>query len=144
MSKPHSWQKRPPCEGVWQFGHTAVGLADSVAEGATAVRTGELTITVGAAAAMFLGIGLAAVHALGIPEPALDGVREILVDPARTSVRLVVNPERMVIAEARRTSPSSAATHISCISFGATLAVTLTLPWPPSSISATAVPSSPE
>ncbi len=33
----------------------------------------------------------------------LEGVREILVDPARTSVRLVVNPERMVIAEARRT-----------------------------------------
>lgn len=33
----------------------------------------------------------------------LDGVREILTDPDRTSVRLVVNPERMVIAEARRT-----------------------------------------
>ena len=33
----------------------------------------------------------------------LDGVRDILGDPARTSVRLVVNPERMVIAEARRT-----------------------------------------
>jgi arsenite-transporting ATPase len=33
----------------------------------------------------------------------LDGVRELLMDPARTSVRLVVNPERMVIAEARRT-----------------------------------------
>ncbi|MGK2949821.1 MAG: ArsA family ATPase [Acidimicrobiales bacterium] len=33
----------------------------------------------------------------------LDGVREILTDPARTSVRLVVNPERIVIAEARRT-----------------------------------------
>jgi arsenite/tail-anchored protein-transporting ATPase len=33
----------------------------------------------------------------------LEGVREILTDPARTSVRLVVNPERMVIAEARRT-----------------------------------------
>ncbi len=33
----------------------------------------------------------------------LDGVREILLDPDRTSVRLVVNPERMVIAEARRT-----------------------------------------
>ena len=34
----------------------------------------------------------------------LDGVRELLTDPARTSVRLVVNPERMVIAEARRTA----------------------------------------
>ncbi|MGH9212897.1 MAG: ArsA family ATPase [Acidimicrobiales bacterium] len=33
----------------------------------------------------------------------LDGIREILSDGARTSVRLVVNPERMVIAEARRT-----------------------------------------
>ena len=33
----------------------------------------------------------------------LDGVREILTDPKCTSVRLVVNPERMVIAEARRT-----------------------------------------
>jgi arsenite-transporting ATPase len=33
----------------------------------------------------------------------LDGVREILTDPTTTSVRLVVNPERMVIAEARRT-----------------------------------------
>jgi arsenite-transporting ATPase len=33
----------------------------------------------------------------------LEGVREILMDPARSSVRLVVNPERIVIAEARRT-----------------------------------------
>lgn len=33
----------------------------------------------------------------------LDGVREILADARRSSVRLVVNPERMVIAEARRT-----------------------------------------
>ena len=33
----------------------------------------------------------------------LDGVKELLTDPAITSVRLVVNPERMVIAEARRT-----------------------------------------
>ncbi len=33
----------------------------------------------------------------------LDGVREILLDPERSSVRLVVNPERIVIAEARRT-----------------------------------------
>ncbi|HUS62087.1 MAG TPA: ArsA family ATPase [Acidimicrobiales bacterium] len=33
----------------------------------------------------------------------LDGVRELLTDPQRASVRLVVNPERMVIAEARRT-----------------------------------------
>jgi arsenite-transporting ATPase len=33
----------------------------------------------------------------------LAGVRELLADGRRTSVRLVVNPERMVIAEARRT-----------------------------------------
>jgi arsenite-transporting ATPase len=33
----------------------------------------------------------------------LDGVRQVLTDPTTTSVRLVVNPERMVIAEARRT-----------------------------------------
>jgi arsenite-transporting ATPase len=33
----------------------------------------------------------------------LSGVRDILTDGRRTSVRLVVNPERVVIAEARRT-----------------------------------------
>ncbi|MDZ4825133.1 MAG: TRC40/GET3/ArsA family transport-energizing ATPase [Actinomycetota bacterium] len=33
----------------------------------------------------------------------LDGVRELLTDGSITSARLVVNPERMVIAEARRT-----------------------------------------
>jgi arsenite-transporting ATPase len=33
----------------------------------------------------------------------LDGVRQVLTDPESTSVRLVVNPERMVIAEAQRT-----------------------------------------
>ncbi len=34
----------------------------------------------------------------------LAGVRELLTDGERASVRLVVNPERMVIAEARRTA----------------------------------------
>jgi arsenite-transporting ATPase len=34
----------------------------------------------------------------------LDGVRELLTDGKTTSVRLVVNPEKMVIAEARRTA----------------------------------------
>jgi arsenite-transporting ATPase len=34
---------------------------------------------------------------------SLDGVKAILADPERSSIRLVVNPERMVIAEARRT-----------------------------------------
>ncbi len=33
----------------------------------------------------------------------LEGARALLGDPSTTSVRLVVNPERMVIAEARRT-----------------------------------------
>jgi arsenite/tail-anchored protein-transporting ATPase len=33
----------------------------------------------------------------------LDGVRDLLADGAITSARLVVNPERMVVAEARRT-----------------------------------------
>ncbi len=32
----------------------------------------------------------------------LAGVRELLADPARASLRLVVNPERVVLAEARR------------------------------------------
>jgi anion-transporting ArsA/GET3 family ATPase len=34
----------------------------------------------------------------------LEGVRSLLTDADMTSVRLVVNPERMVIAEARRTA----------------------------------------
>jgi arsenite-transporting ATPase len=34
----------------------------------------------------------------------MDGVKQLLTDPDTTSVRLVVNPERMVIAEARRTA----------------------------------------
>jgi len=33
----------------------------------------------------------------------LDGIRDILADPEITSARLVMNPEKMVIAEARRT-----------------------------------------
>jgi arsenite-transporting ATPase len=33
----------------------------------------------------------------------LDGVRELLTDGRQSTIRLVVNPERMVIAEARRT-----------------------------------------
>ena len=35
---------------------------------------------------------------------SLDGVRGLLTDPDRASVRLVVNPEKLVIAEARRTA----------------------------------------
>lgn len=37
-------------------------------------------------------------------QATLSGVRELLTDGEHTSVRLVVNPERMVIAEARRTA----------------------------------------
>jgi arsenite-transporting ATPase len=33
----------------------------------------------------------------------LEGVKEVLTDARRSSIRLVVNPERMVVAEARRT-----------------------------------------
>ncbi|HET8929520.1 MAG TPA: ArsA-related P-loop ATPase, partial [Acidimicrobiales bacterium] len=33
----------------------------------------------------------------------LEGIQDVLTDPEMTSVRLVVNPEKMVIAEARRT-----------------------------------------
>ncbi len=36
----------------------------------------------------------------------LAAVHELLTDPARTSVRLVVNPERLVLAEAQRTATS--------------------------------------
>jgi arsenite-transporting ATPase len=34
---------------------------------------------------------------------SIEGVKKVLADPERTTVRLVMNPERMVIAEARRT-----------------------------------------
>lgn len=43
----------------------------------------------------------------------LDGVKEILTDDAVTSARLVVNPERMVVAEARRTY-----TYLSLFGYG--------------------------
>lgn len=43
----------------------------------------------------------------------LDGVKEILTDQSVTSARLVVNPERMVVAEARRTY-----TYLSLFGYG--------------------------
>ncbi|TML37906.1 MAG: ArsA family ATPase [Actinobacteria bacterium] len=43
----------------------------------------------------------------------LDGVRALLTDGARTSVRIVVNPEAVVIAEARRT-----ATYLGLFGYG--------------------------
>jgi arsenite/tail-anchored protein-transporting ATPase len=61
----------------------------------------------------------------------LDGVRELLTDAERTSVRLVVNPERMVIAEARRT-----ATYLALFGYGVDAVIanrllpdTITDPW---------------
>ena len=61
----------------------------------------------------------------------LDGVRELLTDTERTSVRLVVNPERMVIAEARRT-----ATYLALFGYGVDAVIanrllpdTITDPW---------------
>jgi len=61
----------------------------------------------------------------------LDGVRELLTDTATTSVRLVVNPERMVIAEARRT-----ATYLALFGYGVDAVIanrllpeTITDPW---------------
>jgi arsenite-transporting ATPase len=42
--------------------------------------------------------------AIGRLYERLDGVREVLTDPDTASVRLVINPERIVIAEARRTA----------------------------------------
>ena len=43
-------------------------------------------------------------HALRRFYDRLDGVKDLLTDPELATVRLVVNPERMVIAEARRTA----------------------------------------
>jgi arsenite-transporting ATPase len=61
----------------------------------------------------------------------LEGVREILTDPARTSVRLVVNPERMVIAEARRTFTylSLFGYHVDAVIANRLLPSTIADPW---------------
>lgn len=48
----------------------------------------------------------------------LDGVKELLTDREITSARLVVNPERMVVAEARRTF-----TYLSLFGYGVDLVV---------------------
>jgi arsenite-transporting ATPase len=52
------------------------------------------------------GVPIASDEVFGATErffQRLDGVKELLTDPERSSVRLVVNPEKMVVAEARRT-----------------------------------------
>jgi arsenite/tail-anchored protein-transporting ATPase len=61
----------------------------------------------------------------------LDGVKEILTDPEITSVRLVVNPERMVIAEARRTHTylSLFGYRVDCVVANRLLPDDITDPW---------------
>ena len=61
----------------------------------------------------------------------LDGVREILTDGRHSSVRLVVNPERMVIAEARRTHTylSLFGYHVDAVIVNRLLPDSVTDPW---------------
>ena len=61
----------------------------------------------------------------------LDGVRELLTDGDRSSVRLVVNPERMVIAEARRTYTylSLFGYHVDAVIANRLLPDAITDPW---------------
>ena len=61
----------------------------------------------------------------------LDGVKSLLTDPAVGSVRLVVNPERMVIAEARRTYTylSLFGYRVDCVIANRLLPATVTDPW---------------
>ncbi|HET6793672.1 MAG TPA: ArsA family ATPase [Acidimicrobiales bacterium] len=75
--------------------------------------------------------GDAVFDAVGRLYDRLGGARRLLSDPARTSVRLVVNPERMVIAEAMRT-----ATYLGLFGYGLDAVVanrllpaTVTDPW---------------
>jgi arsenite-transporting ATPase len=61
----------------------------------------------------------------------LDGVKALLTDPAVGAVRLVVNPERMVIAEARRTYTylSLFGYRVDCVIANRLLPATVTDPW---------------
>lgn len=61
----------------------------------------------------------------------LDGVKELLTDAETTSVRLVVNPERMVIAEARRTFTylSLFGYRVDCVVANRLLPEGITDPW---------------
>jgi arsenite/tail-anchored protein-transporting ATPase len=61
----------------------------------------------------------------------LDGVKALLTDPAIGAVRLVVNPERMVIAEARRTYTylSLFGYRVDCVIANRLLPATVTDPW---------------
>jgi arsenite-transporting ATPase len=61
----------------------------------------------------------------------LDGVRELLTDGAITSARLVVNPERLVVAEARRTYTylSLFGYHVDAVVVNRILPTALDHPW---------------
>jgi arsenite/tail-anchored protein-transporting ATPase len=61
----------------------------------------------------------------------LDGVKELLTDPEMTSVRLVVNPERVVVAEARRTYTylSLFGYRVDCVVANRLLPDEITDPW---------------
>jgi arsenite-transporting ATPase len=61
----------------------------------------------------------------------LDGVKALLTDADTTSVRLVVNPERMVIAEARRTYTylSLFGYHVDAVVANRLLPADVTDPW---------------
>jgi arsenite-transporting ATPase len=61
----------------------------------------------------------------------LDGVRELLTDGSITTARLVVNPERMVVAEARRTFTYLAlfGYHVDAVIANRMLPAALTDPW---------------
>jgi len=61
----------------------------------------------------------------------LDGVRELLTDGGVTSARLVVNPERMVVAEARRTYTylSLFGYHVDAVIVNRVLPPALDHPW---------------
>ncbi|MBA2282974.1 MAG: ArsA family ATPase [Acidimicrobiia bacterium] len=61
----------------------------------------------------------------------LDGVKGILTDPDTSSVRLVINPERMVIAEARRTYTylSLFGYRVDCVVANRLLPEGITDPW---------------
>jgi arsenite/tail-anchored protein-transporting ATPase len=61
----------------------------------------------------------------------LDGVRELLTDGSITTARLVVNPERLVVAEARRTFTylSLFGYHVDAVIANRMLPAALTDPW---------------
>ena len=71
----------------------------------------------------------------------LAGAIALVVAALAVAEELLVQRQQLQVdgGAARLALPSTAAMHISCMARGATFAVTLTLPLPPSSIRATAV-----